>query len=100
MKQVNTLLSNKFTHLPHSKSLVAEVSDFGRVMAMLPLYDDATDVGIALRNARTSNLTHWVFVNELKSPEGELIGWYLVPCNNSVHKNPAMAGYSMTILND
>jgi hypothetical protein len=100
MKQVNTLLSNKFTHLPHSKSLVAEVSDFGRVMAMLPLDHDAGGIGVALRNTRTANLTQWVFVNELKSPAGELIGWYLVPCCNSVHKNPAMAGYSMTILND
>jgi hypothetical protein len=98
--ETRTVLSSKFTHLPESKTLVAEVSDLPRDIALLPLYDDACDLGITLRNSRTANTTRWAFRNDLLAADGEFLGWSLVPCSESIRRNPSLHGYTMSIFND
>ena len=93
--QVN---SKHFTHFPKTKSLVAEISDIG-VRNFQPLYDDACDVGFALRNPETGNVTRWYMAEEVRL-EGELQAWVLKPCSESLHRNPKLAGYQIRLLND
>jgi len=98
---VDTFPSKHFSHFPNSKRMVCEVSDLASFEGFKPLYDDAADVGIALRNSKTGNVTRWHLADEIRDPqEGELMGWYLRPCYESVRRNPVLKDYSMTLIND
>jgi hypothetical protein len=95
--QVN---SAAFTHFPESKRLVADISDIA-VREFQKLYNDAADVGFALRNPKTGNVTRWQVASEVRGPyDGELHGWYLVPTSESLRRNPQMEGYCITLVND
>ena len=95
--QVNSAL---FTHNPKAKTLVAELSDL-MITKFFPLYDDAADVGFAIRNPKTGNVTRWAVSNEIRdNVENELLGYKLVPTPESVRAQPVMKGYTMTLLND
>ena len=97
--QVDTFPSKSFSHFPKTKRLVAEVSDLNGFEGFKPLYDDAADVGIALRNVQTGNVTRWTMADAIVV-EGETQGWYLIPAPESVRKNPALEGYCITLIND
>jgi len=95
---VPTVNSALFSHNARAKTLAAEISDLG--CNFRPLYDDACDVGIALSNPRTGNVTRWAVSEEVRDAERELIAWYLVPTPESLRKNAELAGYVMTLYND
>lgn len=98
---VDTFPSSSFSHFPKTRRMVCEASDLGGFEGFKPLYDDAADVGIALRNPKTGNITRWHMVTEIRDPrEGELLGWYLAPTPESVRRNPVLQDYSMTLIND
>ena len=98
---VDTFPSKTFSHFPTTKRMVAEVSDLNGFEGFKALYDDAADVGIALRNVKTGKVTRWCLVTEIRCPrEGELHGWYLAPTPESLRTNPVLADYSMTLIND
>jgi hypothetical protein len=95
--QVN---SQHFNHFPGTQRLVAEISSIG-VRHFQPLYSDAVDVGFALRNPRTGNVTRWALSDEIRCPqEGDILGWYLKPTPESIRANPILQGYTMTLIND
>ena len=95
--QINSAL---FTHNPKAKTLVAELSDI-QVKGFQQLYDDAADVGFAIRNPKTGNVTRWAVSNEIRdNVENELLGYKLVPTPESVRAQPVMQGYTMTLLDD
>jgi hypothetical protein len=94
--QINSSL---FSHFPSTKRLVAEASDI-RALEFQYLYDDAIDVGIALVNAKTGNVTRWYVADTVRDKENETLGWYLCPCTESVRKNPQLEGYCITLIND
>jgi hypothetical protein len=65
------------------------------------LYDDACDVGLALRNPRTGNVTRWHMLDEIRDPrENELLGWMLAPTHETLRKQPELQGYQLNIVND
>lgn len=102
--QLNTITIERgkevISHDAVKKLLIAEISDLG-LHGFDRLYDDACDVGFALRNPRTGNTTRWVMVTEIRDTrENELLGWMCEPCSESVRKNPLLAGYSFNIIND
>lgn len=102
--QLNTITIERgkeyISHHAAMKLLVAEISDLG-LYGFDRLYDDACDVGFALRNPRTGNVTRWAVATEVRDPrENELLGWMCVPCDESIRKNPELAGYSFNIIND
>lgn len=90
--------SKRFTHNPLRKVLVTEHSDIGNV-CWQQLYDDACDEGIALRNARTGNVTRWYVAERLRE-EGELVVTILKPTSESVACQPVLRGYELHVLND
>jgi hypothetical protein len=92
--------SELFTHEPIAKLLTAETSDLGHAVFQ-QLYDDACDIGIALRSVKTGNVSRWYLEQDLYDErEHELIGWSLRPTTESVRKEPLLSGYRMTIYND
>jgi hypothetical protein len=99
--QVEVVNSKAFTHHPATKRLVAEISDI-QLGGFDRLYDDAADVGFALRNPKTGNVTRWSLADEVRTggADNELLGWYFKPTPESLYKNPALAGYCMTLIND
>lgn len=94
--QVNSSL---FSHFPKTKRLVADLSDI-QVKRFQQLYDDACDVGFALRNEKTGNVTRWSVSDEVRDNENELVAYTLFPTPESVRAQPVLQGYSITLLND
>lgn len=100
--QLNVVQINSdcFSHSRAKQLLVGEISDTG-VRNFQPLYDDACDVGFALRNPRTGNVTRWSVLTEVRDPrENELLGWMLVPTFETLAKQPELRGYQLNLIND
>ena len=100
-RNVTQVNSKLFVHHPRHKLISTEHSDIGNINFQ-PLYDDACDVGLALRNHKTGSVTRWNLSESdtMKDPEGEIVYWTLHPTPESVRKFPATAGYRMRIYND
>jgi hypothetical protein len=64
------------------------------------LYDDACDVGIALKNYKTGNITRWSIMTTERDSDRDLVAWVLAPTPESLRKWPEMYGHKMIILND
>lgn len=93
------VIGSLFSHFPSTKKLVADHSDLNNVQ-FSQLYDDACDVGLALLNTNTGNVTRWAVSGETRNAESELVSVILEPCTESIRRNAAMHGYKMVILND
>ncbi len=88
------------THLAQDKSFIGDITDVA-TRGLQRFYDDACDVGVALLNPKTGNVTYWTMVHELYNySEGELEGWVLHPTWISVHHNPSLNGYTLKLIND
>lgn len=98
--QVTEYSSKGITHCAKNKLLIAEISDM-QLRRFECLYDDAADVGLALRNPHNGNVTRWSLLDEIRDPkENELLGWMLTPTPETVHAQPAVKGYQLNIIND
>lgn len=101
MAQLNVVQINSklFMHLASKKRLFTEMSDIHNAQFQR-LYDDACDVGFALRNPKTGNVTRWHLAATHKDREGDVFEWELHPCPETVRRNPSTQGYKMIIAND
>ena len=99
LRDVVQINSSIFSHYPRAKRLVAEISDTG-LRGFEPLYDDAIDVGFAIRNSKTNNITRWSLSDTIHDQEFEVINWIFVPAPESVRANPTLAGYTLILFND
>lgn len=98
--QVTEYSSEGISHSKKNTLLVAEASDIG-FRGLEPLYDDACDVGFALRNPRSGNVTRWVLKEEIRDPrENELLGWMMIPTSESIRKQPELKDYQLNLIND
>ena len=100
-RNVTQYSSEGVSHSAANTLLVCEASDLGRGFRLEQLYDDACDVGLALRNPLSGNVTRWSLLTEIRCPrENEVLGWYLVPTPETLHRQPELRGYQLNILND
>lgn len=90
--------SQSLSHSAQKTLLIGEASELG-YRGMGQLYDDACDVGIALVNPRTGNVTRWFLKEEVVS-RGEILGWMFLPTSETVRKNPTLATYQFNLAND
>lgn len=98
--QLNPYSSEGISHSASKKVLLCEASDI-QLRCFEPLYDDACDVGLALQNPNTGNITVWHLAETLRDPyENEITGWKLHPTTETVSKQPELQGYELRILND
>lgn len=91
-----------FTIDTGSKEMVADVSDVvaprGQVFG--PLYDDAADVGIALRNERERTVATFALSNEKRDDEGDVQMWVFEPTSESIQVHPSLKGWTVILFND
>ena len=94
--------ATRFSINGKERMMVAEHSDFARAGTSLDsqLYDDACDVGIALRNPDTGNTTRWFMHEEKVDNEGELIATIYQPCPETLRQHSRLRGWTVHILND
>lgn len=71
--------------------LVAEASDFGPAFRIERLYNDACDVGIAIRSNRTDVVKTFALI-ETERRDGELVAWHFADTDNTPLK--------VTVFND
>jgi hypothetical protein len=96
--EVTQYSSEGISHSKKNTLLVCEASDIG-FRGMERLYDDACDVGFALRNPRNGNVTRWALLETIRDP-GEVLGWMMIPTPESIRKQPELKEYQLNIVND
>lgn len=85
--QVQEISLKRFTYVkpdghPTSyPSLVSEASDLGHVNLQQRLYDDACDVGFAIRSHKTNHVERFYFEKCDFDKEGEVVGFIYKPVN-------------------
>ena len=92
------LPGERFSVSREEKSLLAEHSDLGRVQLQQRLYDDACDVGIAIRGK--GGVTVWYLHEEQCDREGDLEVTIYMPTSETLRKHPQLEGWTVHILND
>jgi hypothetical protein len=84
------------------KDLVCEASTMEN-RHLQRIYDDAMDVGFAVKSDRTGNVVVFVLLTPFYNGKGEdceLAGWKYAVSEESVRKHPECLGMTATIFND
>lgn len=84
------------------KTMVAEASDMGN-RHLQPLYDDACDVGFAVKSDVTGKVVTFVMTSPFHTGEGEdreIAGWHYVPTSESFRNVPECQGMEAKVFND
>lgn len=88
------------SHEDGTKVLVAEASTLG-YHGPRRIYDDACDVGIAIRSHRTGRLVRFYLDSEDMDHSGEdVAGWRFRPIAEDVRRAPEASRTSVLIIND
>ena len=64
------------------------------------LFDDACDVGIALHNPQTGQVTTWYVTNSVVDRDGDIVFWTLLPMPYDINHHPRLRGYRLNVYND
>jgi len=92
----------QFTYTAANKELVSEASDLNN-RHLERIYDDACDVGFAVKSETTGNVVVFVMSSPIFHGEGEdreISGWTYEPADFSIRKYPECRGMKATIFND
>lgn len=93
--------AERFTFSKAGKSIVTEASDLG-IRPGRPvferLYDDAVDVGIAIRGRSGKVATFYLDESNAENEDGEV--WTFRPTTETLRALPQLAGYHVTVIND
>ncbi len=93
----NAIPSNRFTF--HDKSFVAEASDFKGENLERQIYDDACDIGIAIRSAITGKVVGFSLHKIKKDADGDIQFWEYHLCPEYA-RDPKCKGLKVIIFND
>lgn len=94
--------SDKFTANSGRKTMTTEASDIGQGY-LGQAYEDAADRGFRMMNHRTGNSALFIFshTDEIgRGEDAEVAGWVFVPTPKSIAANPALKGWTVTVIND
>ena len=102
--QLNAYSTQGIALYPAQGLMVAEASDLGLRPGHVweQLYDDACDVGIALRSHKTGVVTTWYLCegDTVKDADGDILWWVLKPTTETVRSAPTLAAYRLKVFND
>lgn len=93
------LTTDQFDYDPRAKRFVAEASEIG-FCDFHRIYDDACDVGLAIRSDRTGQTATFYLSDEKLDADGDVQVWVLKPIAECLRKQPQLAGVEVHILND
>jgi hypothetical protein len=79
-------------------TLVAEASDL-RYNAPHRIYDDACDVGIAIRSDRTGKLVRF-YLSKIDVANEDVAGWWFDPISEDARRVPGSSSVRVLIIND
>ena len=91
--QVNAISSEYFTWNWGERALVTEASCLGNYDGFQRLFDDAADVGLAVKSSRTGKVERFYF-NKRNELDGEITDWEYLP------ENPDCGVKKLVIFND
>ena len=94
--------TRQFSYTNADKTLVAEASDLEN-RHLERIYDDACDVGFAVKSHLTGHVVTIVMTTPIYRGEGEdreVSGWHYTPADFSVRAFPECAGLKALIFND
>jgi hypothetical protein len=92
--------STKFTFHAAKQTFFAEASDLYGHELYRQIYDDAADVGFAIRSDRTGAVMRFYVAQVHKDREGDITHWTFKIINEDARKNPAFKELSVVIFND
>jgi hypothetical protein len=96
---VLVFLSSQFTYTRKNKTLVSEASDMGN-RHLQQIYDDACDVGFAVKSETTGNVVTYYMANVMKNSEDEVMGWEYHPTAESIRQIPECVDTKAIVFND
>jgi hypothetical protein len=91
--------SRQFTLSADRRTLIAEASDLDN-LHLQQLYDDACDVGFAVKSEKTGKVVVFSMTSPFYNDEREIQGWHYVPTCESFRNVPGCQGMEATIFND
>jgi hypothetical protein len=91
--------SNQFSYDKSDKTLIAEASDLND-RHLQQIYNDACDVGLAIRSAKTGKIVTYHMTNEHKDNEGDIQFWDYEPTTESIRRVPECLGSKLKVFND
>jgi hypothetical protein len=102
LKSIDTYAidSTKFGFNHMSNTFFAEASDLKRHELYRQIYDDAADVGFAIRSVRTGKITRFYAAQVQKDREGDIIHWTFKVIPEDARRDPALRDLSVFVIND
>ena len=94
---IPTLSHKQFMYHKGMKEISAEVSELPGLQ-LYHLYDDAADVGIAIKGKKETVYFHLTKVEN--ETEDDTLAWIFEPISEHVRRNPALEGHTLVIFND
>ena len=91
--------SDHFTYSKHSNCLTSEASDMGN-RHLQPLYDDACDVGFAVKSSTSGEVVTFHMVKVMTDGEGEVTGWEYELTAESARKHSECGRMTAVVFND
>jgi dipeptidyl aminopeptidase/acylaminoacyl peptidase len=94
--------SRQFSYSDKDKTVVSEASDLDN-RHLERIYDDACDVGFAVKSEKTGAVVVFVMTSPIYHGEGEdreISGWNYEPADFSIRQYPSCLGMKATIFND
>ena len=95
-RQIIAVSSDIFSYHPNTKCMIADASDLRGVNLNQQIFDDAVDVGFAIRSERTKKVEVFSLIRINKDEEGEVVSWTYAPIDYNLSK----IGLKVIILND
>jgi hypothetical protein len=94
--------SKQFTYNAADKTFTSEASDLDN-RHLQQIYNDACDVGFAMKSDKTGNVITYVMTKPFYHGEGEdreLGGYNYVPTSESIREHPECEGTKVIVFND
>jgi hypothetical protein len=93
----NAFSSDLFTF--KDNTFIAEASDLNGLNTMQKIYDDAEDIGFAIRSKSTGTVIKFYFSKVHHDPDGDVTHWSYLPTPDHC-RQPEIAKLKVTIFND
>lgn len=90
--------SNDFTYDASTKVFVGEISAVPTVLR--EMYNDALDIGFAMRSAKTGRIAYFCIETAERDREGDMYRWTFKPTSDSIRRNPNLEGVVVAVYND
>jgi hypothetical protein len=99
LNDARAIPSNKFTY--SNGMFASEISTLGAKAGPFRIYDDACDVGLAVKSCRTGRVVRYYLSETNRSDaDGDVTDWRFLPIDEDARCDPAIARTSVTLFND